>query len=140
MENKINYGRMILGGVLGGVVLFAVGFLVHGVLLKDNYMFFQTVGSVLMEPRESGMLIHSATTIISGLCLSMLYVVSRKFGGAGPMTAVKVGFTVGLFTIGGVSAEYAFYNLGGMIPLMTLIDNIGGCILATLVAGMVYKD
>ena len=141
MENKFNYGRMILGGVLGAVVLFAVGFLVHGVLLKENYLFFQKMGSVLPEPgRANGMLIHSASTIISGLCLSMLYVVARKFGGAGPMTAVKVGFTVGLFTIGGVSAEYAFYNLGGMIPLMTLADNIGGCILATLAAGLVYKD
>jgi len=141
MENQINYGRMILGGVLGAVVLFAMGFLVHGILLKDNYMFFQTMGSVLPEPgRENGMLIHSVATIISGLCLSMLYVVARKFGGAGPMTAIKVGFTVGLFTIGGVSAEYAFYNLGGMIPLMTLADNIVGCMLAALVAGMVYKD
>jgi len=139
MENKINYGRMILGGVLGAVVLFAVGFLVHGVLLKDNYMFFQG-SSVLMEPRENGMLIHSVATIISGLCLSMLYVVARKFGGAGPLTAIKVGFTVGLFTIGGMSAMYAFYNLGGMIPFMTLADNIVGCMLATLVAGMVYKD
>lgn len=131
---------MILGGVLGAIVLFAAGFLVHGVLLKDNYMFFQTAGSVLSEPRENGMLIHSVATIISGLCLSMLYVAARKFGGAGPMTAIKVGFTVGLFTIGGISAMYAFDNFGGMIPLMTLVNNIVGCTLATLAAGMVYKD
>lgn len=141
MENKINYARMIIGGVLAAVVLVAVGFLVHGVLLKDNYMFFQTMGSVLPEPgRENGMLIHSVATIISGLCLSMLYVVARKFGDAGPMTAIKVGFTVGLFTIGGVTAEYVFYNFGGMIPLMTLVSNIVGSTLATLAAGMVYKD
>ncbi len=130
---------MALGGVLAAVVLFAVGFFVHAVILEKHYMFFQG-SSVLMEPRENGMLIYSFSILISGFCLSMLYVVARKFGGAGPMTAIKVGFTVGLFTISGISAMYAFYNLGGMIPLMTLADNVVGCTLATLAAGMVYKD
>ena len=139
MENKINYGRMIVGGILGGVILFAVGFLVHGIILKDNYMFFHG-SSVLTEPRSNGMLIHVAATLISGLSLSMIYVVARKFGGHGPMTAIKVGVTVGLFTIGGISAEYAFYNLGGMIPLMTFVGNMSGAILGTLAAGVVYKD
>lgn len=140
MENKINYGRMILGGILGAVVLFAVGFLVHAVILEDHYKFFQEQGSVMKFEKQYGMLIHIAGTIISGLCLSMLYVAARKFGGPGPMTAIKVGITVGLFTISGISAEYAFYNLGKMIPLMTLVDNIVGCTLATLAAGMAYKD
>ncbi len=130
---------MILGGILGAIVLFAVGFLAHAVILKDNYMFFQG-SSVLAEPRENGMLIHTLATIISGLCLSMLYVMARKFSGPGPMTAIKVGFTVGLFTIGGMSAMYAFYNLGGIIPLVSLADNMVGCTLATLAAGLVYKD
>ncbi len=141
MENKINYGRMILGGVLGSVALFAVGFLVHGILLKDNYEFFK--GSSVWDmdhPKKYGMIVHIAGTIVSGICLSLLYVLARKFRAPGPMIAILVGFTVGLFTIGGMSAEYAFYNFGKMIPLMTLSGNIAGAIFATLVAGMVYKD
>lgn len=140
MENKINYGRMILGGILAAVVLFAVGYVVHAIILNSYYEYFQTKGSVMPFMKKYGMLAHIGGTIISGICLSVLYVVARKFSGPGPMTAIKVGFVVGLFAVGGISAEYAFYNLGKMIPAMTLVDNIAGCILATLVSGAVYKD
>jgi hypothetical protein len=139
MENKINYGRIILGGILAAIVLFAVGFLVHGIILESHYEYFKGI-SVMSFPKKYGMLVHIVGTLVSGICLAVLYAVARKFGGPGPMTAIKVGFVVGLFTIGGVSAEYAFYNLGKMIPLMTLVDSIVGCVLATLVAGLVYKD
>lgn len=140
METKINYGRLFTGGIVAGLVLFIVGFVFHGVILKDNYMALQEMGSVLPEPRPNGMLIHIISTFISGICLAALYVMARNFSKPGPLTAVRVGFLVGLFTLGGMSAEYAFYNLGGIVPLLTFFDNLTGCILATLAAGALYKD
>jgi|ERR1035437_3370041 fluoride ion exporter CrcB/FEX len=142
MENtKINYGRMIMGGVLAAVVLFAVGFLIHGVVLADNYKFFEGKSIWSLEyPKKYGMLVDIGGHLVSGMCLSFLYVIARKFGTPGPMIAILVGFLVGLSTISGISAEYAFYNFGKMIPLMSLVNNIVGCILATLLAGLVYKD
>ena len=131
---------MVLGGVLATVVLSATGMVFHGVILGDHYKTLATMGSVLAEPRAMGLPIYYAGTLISGLALSMIYVVARKFGGPGPMTAIRVGVTVGLFTTGGMAAEYAFYNLGGMVPLVSLVSNITGAVLATLAAGFLYKD
>lgn len=140
MENKINYGKLILGGILAAVVLMVVGMIVHGMILESHYEFFQKQGAVLAEPREMGWLVHVAGTLLSGMAISGLYVMGRKFSGPGPKTAIRVGWAVGLFTIGGAAAEYTFYNLGGMIPLLTWVGNVAGAILAALVAGWVYKD
>jgi len=140
-NTKINFGRMILGGILASVVLFAVGFVIHGILLKDHYDFFKgTSVWDMSHPKKYGMIVHIGGTIVSGICLSLLYVFARKFSTPGPMTAILIGLTVGFFSISGMSAEYAFYNLGKMIPLMTLVSNVTGCVLGALVAGMIYKD
>jgi hypothetical protein len=140
MGTTINYGRMILGGFLAALVLFMVGYLTHGVFLKEKYLHFQEMGSVLAQPREMGMPAHLVGTLVSGFALSMIWIVARVFGESTPATAIKVGFVVGLFTTAGVTAEYAFYNLGAMIPLMTLAGNIVGAILGIFAAGIVYKD
>ena len=140
MGTKINYGRMILGGILAALVLFMVGYLTHGIFLKEKYVFFQGVGSVLSKPREMGMPVHLIGTLISGLSLSLIWVIARSFGESTPATAIKVGFVVGLFTTAGATAEYAFYNLGAMVPLMTLAGNVVGAILGIFAAGIVYKD
>ncbi len=137
---KINYGRMILGGVLGTVVLFMSGFLFQAVILGSYHEYFIAKGSVLAEPREMGIIAHIAGGLVSGLVLSMGYVAARKFRGPGAVTAILSGLTIALFTAGDTSAEYAFYNLGAMIPLMTFANNIVGAVLASLTAGAVYKD
>ncbi len=137
---KINYRRMILGGILGSIVFFFVGFLFHGVILESHYLYFQGQGSVLHQVREMGWMIHIAGHIVSGFALSLTYVMARKFWGPGPMTAIRAGLIVALFTAGGTAAEYAMYNFGTMIPVMTFANNIVGATLATLAAGVVYKD
>ena len=137
---KINYGRMILGGVLGTVVLFMVGFLFQAIILGSHHEYFIAKGTVLAQPREMGWIAHIMGGLVCGLVLSMSYVVARKFRGPGPMTAILSGLTIALFTAGDTTAEYAFYNLGSMIPVMTFVNNIVGAILATLTAGFIYKD
>ncbi len=137
---KINYGRMILGGVLGTIVLFMVGFIFQAVILGSEHEYFMAKGTVLAEPRQMGWIAHILGGLVSGLALSMGYVAARKFRGPGPVTAILTGLMIALFTAGNTSAEYAFYNLGTMIPLMTFANNIVGAILATLTAGVIYKD
>lgn len=131
---------MILGGVMGTVVLFIVGFLFQAIILGSEHEYFIGKGTVLAQPREMGWIAHIIGGLVSGLVLSMSYVVARKFREPGPMTAILSGLTIALFTAGNTTAEYAFYNLGSMIPLMTFANNIVGAILATLTAGVVYKD
>jgi hypothetical protein len=137
---RINYTRTLLGGVLATFVLFIAGFIFQAIILGSHHEYFITKGTVLAQPRDAGWVAHILGVLLSGLVLSLSYVVARKFRGPGPMTALLSGFTVALFTAGNTSAEYAFYNLGTMIPLMTFVSNIVGGVLASLVAGAIYKD
>lgn len=138
METKINYNRVIIGGLAAGIVIILVGFAVHGLVLHDHYMYFSEMGSVLKEPRM--MWLHMVIALFSGIPLALLYVIGRKFGGPGPMTAIKIGFLVSLLNLDGASAMYCFYNTGGMIPLMTFVSAFIGYILGALTAGALYKD
>ena len=135
---KVNWGRIILGGIAGGVVMHLLMFFFHGVLLKENYEFLGSMGIVLKEPRMMGL--HIAAQVLSGIPLAMLYVACRKFGGPGPMTAIRTGVLVSLVTLGGATAMYCFYNLGGKVPAITFVGNLVGMTAATLVAGVLYKD
>lgn len=139
MENKLNTGRIILGGIIGGIGMLIVGFLIHGLLLMDNYMFFAEQGSVLSEPRELGW-IHYPIMILLGIPIAMLYAMCRKQMGAGPKTALIVGFLVGIMGLGGAVPMYVYMNLGGMIPLATAVDVLLEGIVCALIAGALYKD
>lgn len=141
MENKINIGRVILGGIAGGIVMLAIGFVIHAVLLEEYYVHFQSVGSVLAEPRPGiGSILMFPITILLGIPLAFLYVLSRKHLGAGPKTALIVGFLVGLMGLSVASTMYSFYNLGRMIPFGMGVDFMLECIAGTLIAGLLYKD
>lgn len=131
---------MILGGILGTIVIFMVGFVFQAVILGSHHEYFIAKGTVLAQPRAMGVVAHIIGGLVSGLVLSISYVVARKFRGPGPTTAILSGLTIALYTAGNTTAEYAFYNLGSMIPLMTFANNIVGAILATLTAGVIYKE
>ena len=135
---KVNWSRIILGGIAGGVAMHLVMFLFHGVILKENYEALASMGAVLKAPRVMGL--HIAAQVLSGIPLAMLYVACRKFGGPGPMTAIRTGVLVSLVTLGGATAMYCFYNLGGKVPAITFVSNLVGIVAATLVAGVLYKD
>ncbi len=138
MKAKINLNRILLGGLLGGIVLDVLSFLVHGVILGDKYMFFQKAGSVLAQPRL--MPVQILLTVLSGFPLAILYVIGRSHLGSGPRCAVIIGALVGLMNAAGAMAVYSYYNMGAAIPALTFLNNFVGYILATLVAGMIYKD
>jgi len=138
MENKINLNRVLLGGIIGGIALDLIGFLVHGVLLGSNYMYFQKTGAILAEPRL--MPVQVLLTVLSGIPLAFLYAYSRKHLGAGPKCAIIIGVLVGLMSASFTMALYSYYNVGRMIPMMTFVNNFVGYIVATLIAGALYKD
>ena len=138
MENKINYGRILLGGLVAGVVTVFIGFAIHGGLLGSHYEYFMKTGA--MQPAPRMMPLQVFTQVLSGIFLAMLYVAGRKQFGPGPKTAIMMGILVGLVSLPGTTALYSYYNVGGMIPLMTLVGNVLECTIGMLIAGVLYKD
>jgi len=140
MKSKPNIGRIILGGLVAGIVIDALGYLVHGVILEKNYQYFIKAGSMLSPEHVRMMPVQILLAVLSGIPLAILYVIGRNYCGPGPKSALLIGALVGLMSLAGNFAMYSYYNFGGMIPAMSFANNFAGCVLGTFIAGMLYKD
>ena len=114
---KINLKGVIVGGLVAGVVLNIVDFLLFGVVLKDQMAaMMQAMGK---PPMSNGMMLWFVfLDFLYGIYLVWLYAAIRPRFGAGPGTAIKAGLVswvaVGLF-------HALFEAPMGMMPQNTMI-------------------
>ena len=138
---KLNTARIWPGGIAGGVVWTIWSFLI-GMKLAPFYAVEQGRGHFLAQARYP---IFPAQWIlilfVMAILLAHLYAWSRGTLGAGARTAVKVGMIVGFCAgVPGNFGEAAWSPISRYLPLGWMLDLWGGAILATLVAGFLYKD
>jgi hypothetical protein len=89
---RINVKGVIVGGLVAGLVLNIIDFLVWGVLLKaDMEAVMQTAGK---GPIDNLIPLFVILDFIYGIVLVYLYAAIRPRFGAGPGTAVKAGLLV----------------------------------------------
>ncbi len=94
---RINWGRVVLGGLLAGVVLNIVDWLTYGVWLKaDLAAAMQALGK---QPgaMDSAVPLWVALDFVYGIGLLWVYAAIRPRFGAGPKTAVIAGVAVWFF-------------------------------------------
>lgn len=138
----VNSRRVWIGALGGGVVWFAWSFLIGMTLLQSRYQAAQEAGHFLKESRYPFFVAYWVVTIfIMSYVVSWLYASARATRGVGPGTALKIGLMVGF--VGGFpgalgGASWAPYSR--MIPLGQMLEMWVGAILATLVAGWLYRD
>ncbi|HSB60658.1 MAG TPA: hypothetical protein VLI67_02990 [Vicinamibacteria bacterium] len=139
----INSKRVWIGALAGGVLWsvwsFAIGALVIG---EEQYQKAQQAGVFLSQPRYPYFL---PVWLLSLFALSFggawLYARVRGVAGPGPKTAACVGAWLG-FAAGfpGNFAQATWLNADRVLPLGWTLDLWGGAILATLVAGWLYRE
>jgi len=138
---KLNKARVWLGGIAGGVVWTVLSFLI-GMKMNPFYEAMQKTGVFLKEPRYPFFVGQWILLLfVMSILLAHLYAWSRATAGPGPRTALKVGMIVGFCA--GVPANFGTATWSPMprvLPLGWMIEMWVGAILATLVAGWVYKD
>jgi len=139
----LNKSRIWLGGLVGGVVWtiwsFVVGFLIVGM---HRYEVAQSAGLFLKTPRYPAFQAQwIVIEFLMAIILAHLYAWSRATLGAGPGTALKIGFLTG-FAIGFPSnfAQAAWSPVDRMLPLGWMLEFWVGAILVTLAAGWLYKE
>jgi hypothetical protein len=138
---KPNTTRVWLGGIAGGVVWNVWSFCI-GMRMFPFYAAMQKQGLFLKESRYPffpGQWI--ALVFIMSILVAYLYAWSRATAGAGPRTALKIGMMVGFCAgVPGNFAQAAWSPIPRVLPLGWMLDLWIGAILASLVAGFVYKD
>ena len=135
---KINMQRVFLGGLLAGVVLNVVDFILYGVVLKDDIAAAMQALGKQMEPP---IVLFVIWDFVFGIFLVWLYAAIRPRFGAGAKTAVIAGFAVwvlyGLMhSIGEAPMGFfpqRFYVLGTIVMLVQVP-------VATVVGAWLYKE
>jgi hypothetical protein len=138
---SINRGRVWLGGLAGGVVWNAWSTYI-GLKQAPLYAAMQSQGLFLKESRYPFFVAHWIVLVfVMSIILAHLYAWSRATAGAGPYTALKIGVLVGLCAgLPGNFAQAAWSPVPRALPLGWMLDLWGGAILATLVAGWLYRE
>lgn len=138
---SINWGRVILGGILAGIVVNISEFLLHGVVLK-------TAGEEAMKALGKTMPMTGAVTAVwliwgflFGIGAVWLYAAIRPRYGAGPATAVKAGIAAWFFSH--LLCAIVFVNMGlfsGGSETTPLIWTLVESMVATVVGAWKYKE
>ncbi|MGD2154806.1 MAG: hypothetical protein PVG79_16175 [Gemmatimonadales bacterium] len=138
---KINYGRVVLGGLLTGVVLTVLEFVLNELILGDRWAAaMESLG--LAEPEGAGVMIaYVVWNFLLGIALVWFYAAIRPRFGPGPKTAVITGvavwFVVWLLGFGG-------FGVSGMFPgnlvVITLIWGFFEVPIATLAGAWLYQE
>lgn len=140
---SVNRGRILIGGLAGGVVWaiwsIVVTFFVVG---EARYQAAQETGAFLKQSRYPAFEVQwIILMLVLGIVVAHLYAWVRPTLGPGPKTALKVGFLVGFAS--GFPTNFgtaAFAPFDRIFPLGWMLELWVGAVLATLVAGWLYKE
>ena len=138
---NINWGRVILGGLLAGVVINAVEFTLHAVILDPDW---KAAMAALGQPTQedpADMMIYVGLGFLIGILAVCYYAAIRPRFGAGPKTAAWAGYGVWLLaylvpTIGMVPSGL-FPNRLLWLPVAVALVELP---LATVVGAWLYKE
>ncbi len=137
----MNQNRILLGGIVAGLVFWVVSLAIDAGLLMERYTRLQASGHMRAEPRLPFMAVYPLVLLGVGVLLVWLYAAARPRLGAGPRTALLVGLAVGLVAgVPGNVAQFSWTYMGGYVSLWWMIEMVAGCALGTLIGAALYKE
>jgi hypothetical protein len=138
---KINVSRVILGGIVAGIVGDVLGFLVDGVLLTSQW---NAGMQALNKPELSaGQIVEiEILGLLFGIFIVWLYAAMRPRYGAGPKTAVWAGLAA--WVVGVLLPNAGFMWADGLFPTgLTVLTTAGGIVevvVGALAGAALYKE
>jgi hypothetical protein len=138
----VNTRRVVLGAVAGGVVWCIWSTIVNLVILKARFAVEQASGLMRRQPHYPLFVVYWFITLfLLAYVIAWLYSSVRATRGAGPGTALTIGLLVGFAAGFPMNLSLATWSpMSRHLPLWWMLDLWLGAILASLVAGWLYKD
>ena len=137
---NIRWKRVLLGGALASVVLNVVEYVLHGVVLEEQWQAaMEALGR--SQPGGGGILIFVVALFVIGVLAVWVYAAIRPRFGPGPRTAVYAGLAVWALAylipaVGNVAME--------VYPNVLMLGTAGvgliEMLLATVTGAWVYKE
>jgi hypothetical protein len=136
-----NRVRVVLGGLLAGVVINVVEYITNGVILKDAWaQVMQSLGKpAIFSP--GAIVIFNISGFLLGIAAVWIYAVIRPRYGAGPNTAIRAGLAA--WAIAVFISNLSTYSMGLFPRRLLAIGTIVALVeivVGTVVGAWVYKE
>jgi hypothetical protein len=136
-----NRGRVVLGGLLAGVVINLVEYVTNGVVLKADWG--QAMQALGKSPEISGsaIAIYNLWGFLVGIAAVWIYAAIRPRYGAGPGTAARAGLAAWVLAV--LLANLANYPSGVFPTRLLVITSVVALfeiVIATVVGAWLYKE
>ena len=136
-----NRGRVILGGLLAGVVINVVEYVTNGIVLRQAWgQAMQALGKPA-DLSASGIVIFNVWGFLLGIAAVWTYAAIRPRYGAGPRTAVRAGLVAWVLAV--FLANLGNYPLG-LFPtrllVITTVVALAEIVAGTLAGAWLYKE
>ena len=138
---NINWARVLLGGLLAGVIIDASEFVINAVILKQDWADALTKLNKPSELPTSSLAIFNVVGLVLGILAVWLYAAIRPRFGAGPKTAVNAAIAIWIL---GYLLPAAGQAAVGLIPLQPIEIATGlgliEIVIASIAGAYVYKE
>jgi hypothetical protein len=137
----MNYGRVILGGLVAGLVLNIGEFLFNGVIMANAMRDWALSRNLPPEPTPTFFVVATVLTFVLGIVMVWLYALIRPRLGPGPKTAVIAGLILwfGICVYCGI-----IYGLILLVPMNVMLIGIVWClgeyVIAVIAGAWLYKE
>ncbi|HLO00366.1 MAG TPA: hypothetical protein VK208_18040 [Pyrinomonadaceae bacterium] len=138
--NNINFGRVVLGGLVAGLVLNIGEFVLNAMVLANDMKEFGTKHNI-PEPTGSFIAIAVGLTFVMGIVLVLGYACIRTRLGPGVKTAIVAGLFgwFGIYFYSGI-INSVFLGIAGGTLVMILIWGLVEYILGAIAGAWLYKE
>jgi hypothetical protein len=139
---RINWGRLILGGLVAAIMMFFADGFIHERLVRTDWTaVYAGLRAAMPEPHGSSMVYFALYELGRGLIAMMFYATMRTHFGPGPKTAVLAGIASWVaFSLTGPAQfiPLGFFStaLWMKVGAMHLVTSI----VSTIVGAAMYKD
>jgi len=137
--SKINWNRVLLGGLLAGIIIDTFEFVTNGIVLASQW---EAAMRALGRPMSGSALIAFAIMgFVSGITAVLLYAAARPLLGPGAKTAALTGF---VFWIIGCALPNLGFSAMGFLPkrllLIGAIVSLVEIIFASIAGAWLYME
>jgi hypothetical protein len=138
--NKINYRRVVLGGLLAGLVLNIGEFLLNDMVLSSQMKAFMAQHN-FPEPPGSFMVVAVGLTFVMGIVMVLGYACIRPRLGAGVKTAIIAGLFAwfGVYFYSGI-INGVLFGIPMNTMMMVVVWGLVQYALAAIAGAWLYKE
>jgi len=138
--NKIDSGRVVLGGIVAGIICDIFEYVLNGIVLRTQWNTISTAHNLPIVGMNE-IIIFNILGLVTGIAAVWAYAAMRPRFGAGPKTATYAAL---LIWVVGYLIPDVFQTVSGLVPLNMMVTmavvGLVEIIVASVAGAYLYKE